>query len=294
MTENNQLSDRASDYRRFHKIAEPEFYDGQWDLHPSADVFLSLEDELTDLHSTEIDLDWATKRIKQGLLDWVSSAIVIKKVFRFRLWKDKFTDWKDYSTRGLGKKPEWIKMLIDRADVIIELAKAGFTILPTNQSQVGELIRCCKKLNCLIYDAWDKVINAVPESLITAKTIAEVLGFPPLNVNYRVPHQLDDRLSRRAIDLDMSTSELHISIVEDWLSYQDELESPTDNEEESTQSEEIEPDEIEAWERDVKKLVAEHDHQNWLMVSVIKLISLIKPRSSQFSYLNDIHIGYQT
>ncbi len=45
------------------KKLPPEFYDGQWDLHPSADVFLSLEDELTDLHSTEINLDWATKRI---------------------------------------------------------------------------------------------------------------------------------------------------------------------------------------------------------------------------------------
>ncbi len=110
-------------------------------------MFLTLEDELTDLHSTEINLDWATKRIKQGLLDWVSSAIVIKKVFRFRLYKDQFSDCKDYCIRALGKKAEWIKMLIDRAEVVIELAKAGFTILPTNQSQVSQLIRCCKRVS---------------------------------------------------------------------------------------------------------------------------------------------------
>ncbi len=63
-------------------------------------------------------------------------------------------------------------------------------------------------------------------------------------------------------------------------------------EEESEETEEAEPEAIEAWERDIEELVTKHDHQNWLMVSVIKLISLIKPRSSQFSYLNDI--GYQT
>ncbi len=90
------------------------------------------------------------------------------------------------------------------------------------------------------------------------------MGFPPENTNYRVPRQLDDRLSRRAIDLDMSTSELHNSIVEDWLNHQDELESPTDDEEEPTQTEEAEPEAIAAWERDVTELARERDYQNWL------------------------------
>ncbi len=81
----------------------------------------------------------------------------------------------------------------------------------------------------------------------------------------------------------MSPTELHKTIMDEWFNAE---------EDESEETEEAEPEAIEAWERDVKKLVAEHDHQNWLMVSVIKLISLIKPRSSQFSYLNDI--GYQT
>ena len=266
------------------KVANSEFYDGNWSLHPSADVFLHLEDELTDLHSTEIDLDWATKRFKQGLLDWVSSAVVIKKVFRFRLWKDKFSDWKDYCNRALGKKAESIKMLIDRAEVVFELARSGFTILPTNQSQVAELLRCCKKLECLIYDAWEKVINSIPEPLITANAIAEVLGFPVEEKNYRVPKRVDERLAQKAIDLGMSKTELHSMILDWWIDRDDEPDEP-----EAT--EDIEPDKIEAWEADVDELVTQHDHQNWLMVSVLKLVSLVKPKS-QFNYLTQLR--YQT
>ena len=275
MIETTQKSDRF-------KIANAEFYDGNWSRHPSADVFLILEDELTDLHSSEIDLNWATKRFKQGLLDWVSSAIVIKKVFRFRLWKDRFSDWKDYCIIALGKKAEAIKMLIDCAEVVIELAHSGFTILPTNQSQVTELKRCCKKLDCLIYDAWEKVINSIPSALITSQAIAEVLGFPRENTTYRVPRELDEKLTKQALDLGMSKTELHSSIIQAALEEEGGELDETEN---------IEPDKLEAWEQDVDQLVAEYDHQNWLMVSLIKLISLVQSkRQSNFNFLADYRL----
>ena len=138
--------------------------------------------------------------------------------------------------------------------MVVELARSGFTILPTNQSQVSELLRCCKKLECLIYDAWDKVINSIPEPLITANAIAEVLGFPVEEKNYRVPARVDERLTCKAIELDMSKTELHHMILDWWMDEDDEPD-------ESESTEDIEPDKIEAWETDVDELVTQHDHQ---------------------------------
>ena len=264
-------------------IQQAEFYDGHYDLHPSAATFLNLEDELTDLHATEIDLDWATRRIKQGFLDWVSSAVVIKKVFRFRLWKEKFANWKEYCHKAIGKKAELVKVMLDRADVVIELAKAGFEILPTNQSQVDKLLSCCKKLDCMVYDGWERVLSALPPSLITADAIAETLGFPASKERLNVPKELGDRLTRAAVEQGMSRQELHQQILENWL---DEVDGGTDSED-SEEVAEPEPEAIEAWEADLEELVVEHEGEIWLLATLTKLAKFVTQSTNQFSWLRE-------
>ena len=259
-------------------IQQAEFYDGRYDLHPSAEVFNYLEDELTDLHATEIDLDWATKRIKQGFLDWVSSAIVIKKVLRFRLWKEQYSSWKEYCTKAIGKKAEMIKVMLDRADVVIELAKAGFEILPTNQSQVNQLLRCAKKLGGTIYDAWERVLESLSPSLITANAIAESLGFPPEIVNQRMDRELAERLEEEADERKLTVNEMlrvDYGLVKD------------DGELASTEVNEPEPEAEEVWQADLAELVVEHEGEIWLLATLTKLANFVTRSTTQFSWLYD-------
>ena len=298
MTEINWVSLRPRGGGKALKIEEPEFYDGRYDLHPEAEVFLHLEDELEDLHWSEIDLDWATGRIKRGFIDWVSSAVVLKKVLRFRLYKDKFSDWKDYCIKVLGKEAWKVKKLIESADVVIELARAGFSILPTYQSQVEKLISCCKKLDCLVEEAWEQVVNAVPKSLITAKAIGETLGFPAENSNHKMPNELIDCLAENAFDRGLSINEMlaidYGLTVEDEPITSDE-ENLTEDEDEDEKSD-LDNYKSEPWYEDMQQLIKEHDVHNWLLGSLIKLVGLIpqpKPKpKSQFSYLTQLQ--YQT
>jgi hypothetical protein len=65
-------------------INEPEFYDSQYHLHPSRWGILNFDDEVNDLHSTDIELEWATKQINHSFLDWVNGALLADKVRLYR------------------------------------------------------------------------------------------------------------------------------------------------------------------------------------------------------------------
>ncbi len=245
--------------------------------------FLNTEYDLDNRPHWDADqLDECILEIKQSLMDWVSAGLIAKWVTRYRMWQKKFSSWKDFCLKGLGKDPWKVKKLIEHAEIVVELAKEGFEVLPSNQSQVEKLRSCAEKLGCWVGDAWDRVIGELPDQLITANAIAETLGFASMNTRMNLPKKLVERLCKAAHQKDMTTEELHQQILDGWLDAFD------GGEDELTDSEEVaepEPEAIEAWETDLKELVAEHEGEIWLLCTLTKLANFVTRSTNQFSWL---------
>ena len=277
MTEHTHKSDREATTVRSRLISPDNIYDRF--IQTKEDLFYRYQND-------EGQLDWATTNIRQSLLDWVSAGLIAQWVTRYKIWKDKFKDWKDFCRSGLGKDPWKVKKLIEHSQVMVELAEDGFDVLPTNQSQVDKLLVCANKLGCLISEAWEKVIDTLPEHSITANSIGEILGFPAENVNHRLPLNLAGILAREANERSLSINEM---LEEDYgtaTEPEPEPESPSE-------------EKIEAWEEDLQKLIEEQDerdNQNWFLCVLLKTNSWVSQKKSQFNFLrkyrNDLQ--YQT
>ena len=244
------------------------------------------EDLLYRYQNDEGQLDWATVNIKQSLLDWVSAGLIAQWVTRYKIWKDKFKNWQDFCRSALGKDPWKVKKLIEHSQIMVELVEDGFDILPANQSQVEKLLTCAKKLGCLTSEAWEKVINTLPEHLITANSIGEILGFPAENVNHRLPLDLAGILAREANERGLSINEM---LEEDYgTATEPETEPPSE-------------EKIKAWEEDLQQLITEQDerdnqrdNQNWFLCVLLKINSWVSQKKSQFDFLRTYDVQYQT
>ena len=261
-------------------LQSPEFYEGAYWEHPVAARFLDTDAELGyTYHKGEDTLVKAIINIKESLMDWVSAGLICQWVTRKRLWQEQYSTWQDFCIQALNKQPYQVKNLMEAAEAVKYLAQYGFTLLPTNLSQVASLLRCVKKLDCLLEEAWEKVVETLPANLITANSISEILGFPMKNTKITVPIELRDRLSQKAQERGVSLKQM---LKEDY-GLEEEQEEVTEEEE----IESVEPEAIEAWSRDVKALIQEHDKEIWLLTSLIKLASLVKQAKSQFHFLID-------
>lgn len=239
--------------------------------------FINTEYELLARPHWDADqLDECILEIKQSLMDWVRAGLIAKWVSRYRLWQKKFSSWRDFCLYGLGRESWKIKKLIEHSEIVVYLAKFGFSVLPANQSQVEKLLSCAKKLDCLLDEAWSKVVDALPEQLITANSIAEILGFPSMSVRKKLPKELADRLDHEAAERGLTLEEM---LAKDYGVI------PDDGELDDNETEEVEPDKIEAWQADLQQLVVEHDREIWLLCTLSKLANKIRSKVSQFSWL---------
>ena len=126
--------------------------------------FLNTEYDLDNRPHWDADqLDECILEIKQSMLDWVSAGLIAQWVTRYRMWQKKFSSWKDFCLKGLGRDPWKIKKLIEHAEIMVDLTQYGFEVLPSNQSQVEKLYQCAEKLGCLLHEAWSKVVSQLPE-----------------------------------------------------------------------------------------------------------------------------------
>ncbi len=257
-------------------VQNPEFYDGEYWLHPVAARFLETDENLNyTYHKGKDELTKAITNIKESLMDWVSAGLICQWVTRKRLWQEQYSTWQDFCLQALNKQPYQVKNLMEAAEAVKSLAQYGFTILPSNLSQVASLLRCVKKLDCLLEEAWEEVVATLPATLITANSINEILGFPMEKKKITLPTGLHDRLEKKALERGVSVKEL----LDDFLNE----EERTEESEEEIES--VEPEAIEVWSEDVKALIQEHDREIWLLSSLIKLASLVKQAKSQFNFL---------
>jgi hypothetical protein len=76
---------------------------------------LEFESEIQD-EGKFANVDFLTKEIKRGFWDYVRQGIMLHTIRRFRLYKEKFKDFKTYCEQGLGRQHFYFKQIIKAAD----------------------------------------------------------------------------------------------------------------------------------------------------------------------------------
>lgn len=253
--------------------------------HPLSPTVDSLTEYFDDLEheGNQITIEWATREMQDHQMGWVRVGLVADRVRRYRLYKDKYPDWRTFCRTILGKENWQINKIIKCAKAVMSLVQDGFEILPTCLSQTEKLLTCCQKSGNLLTKSWSIVVKRLHEpSLITARSICEVLGFPmdhgnKISRNQRL--KIQDLAARDGMTFDEKLEELIALDTEpDYDSDDEELGiTNSDRPEEHPDN----PD----WQADMKQLVEEHDRQLWFLGLITKLSNWQPPNVSQFGWL---------
>jgi len=128
------------------------------------------------------NLNQLTGEIKRGFLDYVRQGIMLHTIRRFRLYKDKFKDFKAYCEQGLGRQHFYCKQIIKAASICLRLIKSGFKILPNCVAQAIPLLKFAAVDaygDSPLESKWQEVVDVVPKERISAVTIAETVDENP-------------------------------------------------------------------------------------------------------------------
>ena len=164
-------------------------------------------------------------------------------------------------------------MLSKAARVTITLAHVGFEILPNCEAQASKLVKFLPD-PLLLVDKWQEVLDAVPKHLITANAIGEVFGEKPKKQKLSISPKLKQKLQRKANELGISLEELLEELLgedESQDNYENSHESDCDS---SPKSPTIShhQNKMERWQADLEQIVREHELQNWLSLTWLKLL----------------------
>jgi len=211
----------------------------EWAQLPGAEYqpLLDFESEIQD-EGKFADVDFLTKEIKRGFLDYVRLGIMLHTIRRFRLYKEKFKDFKIYCEQGLGRQHFYCKQIIKATDICLRLIKSGFKILPNCVAQAIPLLKYAavdQYGDSPLVSKWQEVVDTVPKERISAVSIAETIDEnPELRLQQiRIKKDTYARLVNKALDAGLSLSELFDRVADEY-NPQDDQHNPQDIEEPTT------------------------------------------------------------
>ncbi len=107
---------------------------------------------------------------------------------------------------------DYLNLLIQAADTVMELIHHGHQILPQNEMQCRSLRKAAQKAGCEVHVAWQWVLDKIPPHKITHKTITDnILGAepadPPTLMKVVLPIALVETILRRALEAEMGFTE---------------------------------------------------------------------------------------
>jgi hypothetical protein len=181
---------------------------------------LDFESEILD-EGKFADVESLTKEIKKGFLDYVRQGIMLQTIRRFRLYKDKFKDFKTYCEQGLGRQHFYCKQIIKAADICLRLIKSGFEILPNCVAQattLGKYAAVDKYGDSPLQSKWQEVVDTVPKERISAVTIAETIDEnpEPRLQQVRIKKDTYALLAKKAAAAGLSFSDLLDRIADEY------------------------------------------------------------------------------
>jgi len=194
----------------------------EWTEPPGAEYqpLLDFESEIQD-EGKFADVDFLTKEIKRGFLDYVRQGIMLHTIRRFRLYKDKFKDFKTYCEKGLGRQHFYCKQIIKAADICLRLIKFGFKVLPNCVAQAIPLVKYAvidQYGDSPLVSKWQEVVHTVPKERISAVTIAETIDEnpEPRLQQVRIKKDTYALLAKKAAAAGLSFSELLDRIADEY------------------------------------------------------------------------------
>ncbi|MEG4964837.1 MULTISPECIES: hypothetical protein [unclassified Microcoleus] len=169
--------------------------------------------------------------IKRGFLDYVRQGIMLHAIRRYRLYKDKFKDFKTYCEQGLGRQHFYCKQIIKAAGICLRLIKAGFQILPNCVAQattLGKYAAVDKYGDSPLESKWQEVVESVPKERISAVTISETIDEnpEPRLQQVRIKKDTYALLAKKAAAAGLSFQELLDRIADEYKPQED-TEEPT-------------------------------------------------------------------
>ena len=204
----------------------------EWAELPGAEYqpLLDFESEIQD-EGKFANVDFLTKEIKRGFLDYVRQGIMLHTIRRFRLYKEKFKDFKTYCEKGLGRQHFYCKQIIKAADICLRLIKSGFNILPNCVAQAIPLLKYAavdKYGDSPLVSKWQEVVDTVPKERISAVSIADTIDEnPELRLQQiRIKKNTYALLVKKAAAVGLSVSELLDRMADEY--------NPQDTEEPTT------------------------------------------------------------
>ena len=211
-----------------------------------------------DLERMDHTLDhwFALKLIAKGSRAWAIVGLVLKRVFRYRLWeKMGHSSLKNFCKQVLGRSIGYCKQTIRAAEVALELAAGGFALIPSCQSQAIALARYLgDSRNGLSYcpellrEKWQEILSAAETvgSQITTGFIQETLN----------PDK--KRKSDRRVQFDPSTWDLvEEQAAAAGLQPKEWLDRLIRQQEEGNATRDPSPEKVERWQQDMEELIEE-------------------------------------
>ena len=160
----------------------------------------------------DFDLNYLVFQVLDYRFGFVKIGLLAAKIKFLRLYKDVSSSFHRFCQEYFHRGADYLNLLIQAADTVMELIHQGFTVLPQNEMQCRSLRKAAQKAGCEIAEAWQWVLDKIPPHKITHKTITDnILGAepeePPTLIKVVLPIALVETILRRALEAEMGFTE---------------------------------------------------------------------------------------
>lgn len=224
---------------------------------PLLDDLLDFANELDEYSVGDYHLPTIIEDIQRHTFGFVKIGLIAYKIKYLKLYKNLCSTFKDFCKFYLHLSCWQVNRIILASKVVLDLALAGFTVLPKNESQ-------CRYLAGLGYDdlikLWGELTTTFPPHKITADLIANYLkkSDGTCLLNLKLSPQLHSHIQQEAANLGLS--------VEQYLQQLTGLED-------QSEVESLPEDKVANWLTDLTKIVTQRDSLVKLLFSCIQLLT---------------------
>ena len=188
-------------------------------LYQASDYEVSQDDAIQELIQYGLDLEEQIAgdfnlgsvifEFRNNTFSFVRNGLLMYKVKALKLYKKTYSNFKVFCKEALKISHWQVNRMVEASRIVMELIQAGFSVLPRNVAQCNPLSSYTG--NELI-EKWQEVVDNIPEHLITAKTIDNLLNPPEreekVETTIKVPPALYLCILRQAIEKGLSVVEL--------------------------------------------------------------------------------------
>ncbi|HIK38070.1 MAG TPA: hypothetical protein IGQ44_08775 [Geminocystis sp. M7585_C2015_104] len=199
-------------------------------------------------------LDAITNSIKYHRFSYLKIGWELYQVKYYRLYRRRYKSFKEYCEKAVNY-PLWrANKIIAAAFIAIKLIKAGFNIIPQNESQARVLLGLDDEE---LSEKWREVLDSYLPHQITAKKIKKIVngGKKPKEISVKLPVMLVEDIESKAMQNGMTLIELITKVFQGKLVIN---KDGTVEKNEERREEIIEcpgEDMVKRWQEDLEKLV---------------------------------------